>query len=326
MADTAITVDGVHKRYGETRALDGLDLTVARGAVQGVLGPNGAGKTTLVRILSTLLRPDAGRVEVAGHDVLTEAREVRRRIGLLGQHAALDEELDGRQNLELFGRLHHLGARHARARRRTPRALRPRRHRPQAGPLLQRRHAPRLDLAASLIGGRHGADPEVLFLDEPTTGLDPRGRAEVWSAVRSLAGGGTTVVLTTQYLEEADQLADRICVVDRGRVIADGTADQLKALTGGDRIDVVLRDAGLLGAAVALLPLPEAGVTVDADRRLLSAPVTDRMAALFGVVRALEEAGIEAEDVALRRPTLDEVFLHLTGREDRADDAVKEAV
>ncbi|MFD9436008.1 ATP-binding cassette domain-containing protein [Streptomyces sp. NPDC060002] len=323
MAGTAITVEGVRKRYGDTHALDGLDLTVARGTVHGVLGPNGAGKTTLVRILSTLLRPDSGRVEVAGHDVVRQAREVRPRIGLLGQHAALDEELGGRQNLEMFGRLHHLGARHARVRadellerfdltatgRKPVRAF--------SGGMRRR-----LDLAASLIGNRHGTDPEVLFLDEPTTGLDPRGRAEVWSAVRSLVGGGTTVVLTTQYLEEADQLADRISVVDRGHVIADGTADELKALTGGDRIDVVLRDAGHLGAALALLPLPERDVTVDPDRRLLSAPVTDRMAALSAVVRALEEAGVEAEDVALRRPTLDEVFLHLTGQDDRTKETV----
>jgi ABC-2 type transport system ATP-binding protein len=308
VADTAITVEGARKRYGSKDALDGLDLTVTRGTVHGVLGPNGAGKTTLVRILSTLLRPDAGRVEVAGHDVVAQAYAVRLRIGLLGQHAALDEELGGRQNLEMFGRLHHLGARRARAR---------------ADELLARfglgdtGRKPvgaysggmrrRLDLAASLI-----TEPEVLFLDEPTTGLDPRGRAEVWNSVRSLVGGGTTVLLTTQYLEEADQLADRISVVDAGRVVADGTADELKAATGGDRVDVVLRDAGRLDAAVALLPLP--GIRVDADRRLLSAPVTDRMAALSGVVRALEEAGIEAEDVALRRPTLDEVFLHLTDR------------
>jgi ABC-2 type transport system ATP-binding protein len=318
VADTAITVEGAEKSYGDKKALDGLDLRVARGTVHAVLGPNGAGKTTLVRILSTLLRPDAGRVEVAGHDVLRQAYEVRLRIGLLGQHAALDEVLGGRQNLEMFGRLYHLGARHARVR---------------ADELLERfgladtGRKPvsaysggmrrRLDLAASLI-----TDPEVLFLDEPTTGLDPRGRAEVWSAVRSLVGGGTTVLLTTQYLEEADQLADRIAVVDTGRVVADGTADELKAMTGGDRIDVVLRDAGQLGAAVALLPVPAAGVSVDTDRRLLSAPVTDRMAALSGVVRALEEAGIEAEDVALRRPTLDEVFLALTGRDDRVKEAV----
>ncbi|MFD5568031.1 ATP-binding cassette domain-containing protein [Streptomyces cadmiisoli] len=315
MADTAITVEGAHKKYGDKPALEGLDLTVARGAVHGVLGPNGAGKTTLVRILSTLLRPDAGHVRVAGHDVVREAYEVRLRIGLLGQHAAVDEELSGWQNLEMFGRLYHLGARHARVR---------------AGELLERfgladtgRKAVkqysggmrrRLDLAASLI-----TEPEVLFLDEPTTGLDPRGRTEVWNSVRTLVGLGTTVLLTTQYLEEADQLADRISVVDRGRVVADGTADDLKAMTGGDRIDVVLRDAGHLGAAVAVLPVAKDDITVDTDRRLLSAPVTDRMAALSGVVRALEEAGIDAEDIALRRPTLDEVFLHLTA--DRAKEA-----
>ncbi|MEU9055087.1 MULTISPECIES: ATP-binding cassette domain-containing protein [unclassified Streptomyces] len=321
MADAAIIVEGARKKYGGkagTHALDGLDLTVARGTVHGVLGPNGAGKTTLVRILSTLLRPDSGHVEVAGHDVLRQAYEVRLRIGLLGQHAALDEELGGRQNLEMFGRLYHLGARHARVRadellERFGLADAGRKPVKQYSGGMRRR----LDLAASLI-----TDPEVLFLDEPTTGLDPRGRVEVWSAVRSLVGGGTTVLLTTQYLEEADQLADRISVVDAGRVIADGTADQLKALTGGDRIDVVLRDAGQLGAAVALLPIPKDDVSVDPDRRLLSAPVTDRMAALSGVVRALEAAGIEAEDVALRRPTLDEVFLHLTGREDRVKEAV----
>ncbi|WP_430379185.1 ATP-binding cassette domain-containing protein [Streptomyces sp. B1-3] len=304
----AIVTEGLRKRYGDKDALDGLDLRVARGSVHAVLGPNGAGKTTLVRVLSTLLRPDGGRAEVAGRDVAREAYEVRLRIGLLGQHAALDEELDGRQNLEMFGRLYHLGARPARLRadellerfglagtgRKPVRAY--------SGGMRRR-----LDLAASLI-----RDPEVLFLDEPTTGLDPRGRAEVWAAVRSLAGAGTTVLLTTQYLEEADQLADRICLVDGGRVVADGTADELKARTGGDRIDVVLRDAGQLGAAIALLPLDAATVSVDTDRRLLSAPVTDRMAALSGVVRALEAAGIEAEDVVLRRPTLDEVFLHLT--------------
>jgi ABC-2 type transport system ATP-binding protein len=301
----AIVVEGARKRYGEKRALAGLDLAVARGTVHGVLGPNGAGKTTAVRIMATLLRHDEGVVRVAGHDVRTEAVEVRRRIGLLGQHAAVDEELGGRQNLEMFGRLYHLGARRAGTR---------------ADELLERfgladvgRKAVkqysggmrrRLDLAASLI-----TEPEVLFLDEPTTGLDPRGRAEVWSAVRSLVGGGTTVLLTTQYLEEADQLADRISVIDAGRVIADGTADQLKAKLGGDRIDIVLHDAGQLACAASLLP---GEATVDEDRRLVSAPVNDRMAALTEAVRALEAAGIEAEDIAVRRPTLDEVFLHLT--------------
>jgi ABC-2 type transport system ATP-binding protein len=301
----AIVVEGVRKRYGDKRALDGLDLTVARGTVHGVLGPNGAGKTTAVRVMATLLRHDEGVVRVAGHDVRTQAGEVRRRIGLLGQHAAVDEELGGRQNLEMFGRLYHLGARRAGSR---------------ADELLERfdladtgRKAVklysggmrrRLDLAASLI-----TEPEVLFLDEPTTGLDPRGRAEVWASVRSLVGAGTTVLLTTQYLEEADQLADRISVVDAGRVIAEGTADELKAKTGGDRIDVVLRDTDRLALVASMLP---SEATVDPDRRLVSAPVSDRMAALTETVRALEAAGVEAEDLSIRRPTLDEVFLHLT--------------
>ncbi|MGW3017525.1 ATP-binding cassette domain-containing protein [Streptomyces longwoodensis] len=314
--DPAITVEGVRKRYGGKAALDGLDLLVAPGTVHAVLGPNGAGKTTLVRILATLLRPDAGRVEVAGHDVVGGARAVRRAIGLLGQHAALDEELGGRQNLEMFGRLHHLGARHARVRADellarfglTDTGRKP--VRAYSGGMRRR-----LDLAAALV-----TEPRVLFLDEPTTGLDPRGRAEVWASVRSLVGGGTTVLLTTQYLEEADQLADLVSLVDRGRVVAEGTPDALKSRTGGDRIDVVLRDAGQLGAAVALLPVARDDLRVDADRRLVSAPVTDRMAALSGVVRALDEAGIEAEDIALRRPTLDEVFLHLTGPRDGAEE------
>ncbi|MFE9860134.1 ATP-binding cassette domain-containing protein [Streptomyces sp. NPDC005780] len=316
MSDDAIVVEGVHKRYGTKRALDGLDLTVARSTVHAVLGPNGAGKTTAVRILSTLLRYDGGRVEVAGHDVRQRPGEVRRRIGLLGQNAAVDEQLGGRQNLEMFGRLYHLGARRAGAR---------------ADELLDRfgladtgRKAVaeysggmrrRLDLAASLI-----TDPEVLFLDEPTTGLDPRGRAEVWAAVRALVGGGTTVLLTTQYLEEADQLADRISLIDGGRVAAEGTADELKARVGGDRIDVVVRDGAQLERAAALLT---GGTVTDPDRRMVGAPAGDRMATLSRTVRVLEEAGIEAEDIAVRRPTLDEVFLSLTGsRQDDVEVAV----
>ncbi|MEU9701119.1 ATP-binding cassette domain-containing protein [Streptomyces sp. NPDC047981] len=318
----AIVVEGARKRYGDKQALDGLDLRVGRGTVHGLLGPNGAGKTTVVRILATLLRADEGLVRVAGFDVRSQAAEVRRRMGLLGQHAAVDEELSGRQNLEMFGRLYHLGARRAGAR---------------ADELLERfgltdtGRKPvkqysggmrrRLDLAASLI-----TEPEVLFLDEPTTGLDPRGRGEVWESVRSLVGGGTTVLLTTQYLEEADQLADRISVVDRGRVVADGTADELKTKVGGDRIDVVLRDARRLAEAALLLPVPAGEVSVDADRRRISAPVTDRMAALAETVRALETAGIEAEDIALRRPTLDEVFLHLTGDEKTDEEKATEGV
>ncbi|MFG3254325.1 ATP-binding cassette domain-containing protein [Streptomyces sp. NPDC048172] len=313
----AILVEGLRKEYGEKQALSGLDLAVPRGTVRGLLGPNGAGKTTAVRILSTLLRPTAGRALVAGYDVSARPDEVRRRIGLLGQHAAVDEELSGRQNLEMFGRLHHLGARRAAAR---------------AGELLERfgladtgRKAVgkysggmrrRLDLAASLIGSDDRGDKSlILFLDEPTTGLDPRGRTEVWEAVRALVGGGTTVLLTTQYLEEADQLADAITVIDGGRAVAEGTADQLKAKLGADRIDVVVRDAARMEAAAAVVGMAagSAGVERDMDRRRLSAPVADRMEALAETVRALEAAGIEAEDIALRRPTLDEVFLHLTG-------------
>ncbi|MFE7324186.1 ATP-binding cassette domain-containing protein [Streptomyces sp. NPDC057565] len=305
MAD-AIVLDDVHKRYKGRRALDGLDLTVGRGTVHAVLGPNGAGKTTAVRILSTLLRPDRGRAEVVGFDVRSEAGEVRRRIGLLGQHAALDEQLGGRQNLEMFGRLHHLGARRAGIRAdgllaRFGLADTGRKPVEEYSGGMRRR----LDLAASLI-----TDPEVLFLDEPTTGLDPRGRAEVWSSVRSLVGGGTTVLLTTQYLEEADQLADRISLIDGGRVVADGTADTLKARVGGDRIDVVVHDASQLESAAALLT---DGAVLDADRRLIGAPAGDRMATLTRAVRALQEAGIEADDIAVRRPTLDEVFMALTG-------------
>ncbi|MGY0499029.1 ATP-binding cassette domain-containing protein [Nocardia sp. FBN12] len=303
--DLAIVVEGLRKRYGDKNALDGLDLTVRAGTVQGILGPNGAGKTTAVRIMSTLLRPDAGRVEVAGIDAMTRAEEVRSRIGLLGQHAAVDEELSGRQNLEMFGRLYHLGAR--RAGTRADELL----HRfglADTGTKAVKQYSGgmrrRLDLAASLI-----SQPQVLFLDEPTTGLDPRGRTEVWNAVRSLVDGGTTVLLTTQYLEEADQLADQIAVIDHGRVIAEGTADQLKSKTGGDRIDVVLHDTTQLALAASLLP---GEAVVDEDRRMVSATVADRMAALTETVRALETAGIEAQDIALRRPTLDEVFLHLT--------------
>lgn len=308
--DLAIVVEGLRKKYRDKQALDGLDLTVRAGTVQGILGPNGAGKTTAVRIMSTLLRPDEGRVEVAGIDARTRADEVRSRIGLLGQNAAVDEELSGRQNLEMFGRLYHLGARRAGAR---ADELLNRFGLGDTGNKAVRQYSGgmrrRLDLAASLI-----SQPQVLFLDEPTTGLDPRGRAEVWSAVRSLVGGGTTVLLTTQYLEEADQLADQIAVINHGKVIAEGTADELKTKTGGDRIDVVLHDTGQLARAANLLP---GEVTVDQDRRLLSASVTDRMAALTETVRALEAAGIEAEDIAVRRPTLDEVFMHLT-KEDAA--------
>ncbi|MFD6450172.1 ATP-binding cassette domain-containing protein [Nocardia sp. NPDC055165] len=308
--DLSIVVEGLRKKYGAKQALDGLDLAVRAGTVHAVLGPNGAGKTTAVRIMSTLLRPEEGRVEVAGIDVRTRADEVRSRIGLLGQSAAVDEELSGRQNLEMFGRLYHLGARRAGVR---ADELLARFGLADTGKKAVKQYSGgmrrRLDLAASLISA-----PQVLFLDEPTTGLDPRGRAEVWSSVRSLVDGGTTVLLTTQYLEEADQLADQISVIDHGKVIAAGTADQLKSKTGGDRIDVVLHDSTQLALAAALIP---GEAVVDEDRRMVSAAVGDRMAALTETVRALESNGIEAEDIAIRRPTLDEVFMQLT-KEDAA--------
>ncbi|MBV7652589.1 ATP-binding cassette domain-containing protein [Streptomyces albidoflavus] len=306
--DLAIVVEGLRKKYKDKQALDGLDLTVRAGTVQGILGPNGAGKTTAVRIMSTLLRADEGRVEVAGIDVRTRADDVRSQIGLLGQNAAVDEELSGRQNLEMFGRLYHLGARRAGAR---AAELLEQFGLTETGTKAVKQYSGgmrrRLDLAASLI-----SRPQVLFLDEPTTGLDPRGRTEVWNAVRSLVGGGTTVLLTTQYLEEADQLADQIAVINRGQVIAEGTADELKTKTGGDRIDVILHDVAQLEHAASLLP---GAVDKDEDRRMVSASISNRMAALTETVRALQEAGIEAEDIAVRRPTLDEVFMHLTKEE-----------
>ncbi|MEV0825673.1 ATP-binding cassette domain-containing protein [Nonomuraea rubra] len=304
---TAVLAQGLRKTYGEKAALDGVDLDVHRGTVCGLLGPNGAGKTTTVRILTTLLRASGGRAEVAGFDVATQPRQVRRTIGLVGQHAAVDELLTGRQNLELFGRLYHLSAAEARAR---------------AGELLEQfgleHEGPakeysggmrrRLDLAAGLI-----LAPPVLFLDEPTTGLDPRSRAEIWRAVRDLVSGGTTVLLTTQYLEEADQLADRISVIDAGRVVAEGTPDELKAKLGGDRLDVVVHDPELLAPAAEIIARVASGpAEVDRDTRHVSAPVSERVQALTEILAALAAAGIEAEDVAVRRPTLDEVFLDLT--------------
>ncbi|MEU8344537.1 ATP-binding cassette domain-containing protein [Spirillospora sp. NPDC048832] len=306
----AVAAEGLRKRYGDREALAGLDLRVPAGTVHGLLGPNGAGKTTAVRVLTTLARPDGGTARVAGHDVVRDAGRVRRGIGLVGQHAAVDEILGGRENLVMFGRLYHLGARRARQRADellerfglTEAAGRP------AGQYSggMRR---RLDLAASMI-----LAPPVLFLDEPTTGLDPRGRNEVWEAVRALVDGGTTVLLTTQYLEEADRLADGVSVIDRGRVIAEGTPDELKKRLGGDRIEVVLDDPAALGAAAGIIGrIADGEVDVDAEALRIGAPVSGRAAALTEAVRALDGAGVAAADIGLRRPTLDEVFLHLTG-------------
>jgi ABC-2 type transport system ATP-binding protein len=305
-----ILAAGLHKRFGDTTALDGFDLEVPAGTVCGLLGPNGAGKTTAVRILSTLVRADSGRAEVAGHDVASHPDEVRRHIGLVGQHAAVDEIVSGRQNLVMFGRLYHLGRRTAAER---ADELLDRFGLSDTGDKPVKQYSGgmrrRLDLAASLI-----LAPPVLFLDEPTTGLDPRGRNEVWDAVRGLVAGGTTVLLTTQYLDEADQLATSIAVMDAGRVIATGTPEALKTKLGGDRIDVVVHDASALDEAAAVLGrVVSAPAEIDADRRRISAPVRDRMAALTDSLRALEDAGVGVEDLNLRRPTLDEVFLSLTG-------------
>ena len=306
----AVLADGLRKGYGTTNALDGFDLAVAHGSVCGLLGPNGAGKTTALRVLTTLLLPDGGRAEVAGFDVVRQAEQVRYRIGLVGQNAAVDEILDGRQNLVMFGRLFHLPS--ADARRRADELLEHfgladagRKPVKQYSGGMRRR----LDLAASLI-----LAPAVLFLDEPTTGLDPRGRNEVWQAIRGLVRGGTTVLLTTQHLDEADQLADRICVIDSGRVIAEGTPDELKSRVGGDRIEVVVRDQESLSAARAILvQAAEAETKSDEEDRRISAPVRDRVGALTEALRAFEDSAIAIEDIAIRRPTLDDVFIHLTG-------------
>jgi ABC-2 type transport system ATP-binding protein len=305
-----IVAEGLRKRFGDKTALDGVDMTVAEGTVHGVLGPNGAGKTTVVRILTTLLRHDAGHAEVAGFDVATRPDQVRAHLGLVGQHAAVDEALSARQNLELFGRLYHLSASAARTR---AVELLTQFDLAETGTKAVKQFSGgmrrRLDLAASLI-----LRPRVLFLDEPTTGLDPRGRSEVWEAVRALVRQGTTVLLTTQYLDEADQLAGRISVMDHGRVIAEGSPATLKARLGGDRLDVVLHDAAdLARAAHVVEAVAGTPPETDEDARRVSAAVTDPLTALAEAVRALRAADLAVEDIGLRRPTLDEVFLHLTG-------------
>jgi ABC-2 type transport system ATP-binding protein len=308
----SVLAEGLRKTYGDKKALDGFDLAVRRGTVLGLLGPNGAGKTTSVRILATLARLDGGRAWVGGYDVSRQPREVRRRIGLTGQHAAVDEIIGARQNLEMFGRLFHLGGR--RARQRATELLE------YFGLTAVAGKAPatfsggmrrRLDLAASMI-----LAPEVLFLDEPTTGLDPRGRMEVWEAVRALAAEGTTVLLTTHYLDEADRLSDRIALIDHGRHITEDTPAGLKRAIGGDRIEVILQDPGDFPAVVKVVARVSGGAEPATDEAGLRvhAPVTDRVSALTEVARTLQDQGVAVADLGLRRPTLDEVFLQLTGR------------
>jgi ABC-2 type transport system ATP-binding protein len=309
----AIAARGVRKQYAGAKdgtGLNGFDLEVQSGSVCGLLGPNGAGKTTAVKILSTLLELDDGQASVAGFDVMTQARQVREHIGLVGQYAAIDEILTGRQNLVMFGRLNHLSSRQAELR---ADELLEQFALTDAGKTSASKFSGgmrrRLDLAASLI-----VSPSVLFVDEPTTGLDPAGRREVWVAIRSLVATGTTVLLTTQYLEEADQLAHRISMLKEGRVIAEGTPDSLKSALGGDWLDIVLRPGVETATVAQIVKLVACGdIRIDTQANRISVPITDRMRALITVTTALSEARIEPEDLALRRPTLDEVFLHLTG-------------
>jgi ABC-2 type transport system ATP-binding protein len=321
MPDWIIQTEGLAKRFGIVEALKGIDLEVRAGTVFGLLGPNGAGKTTAVRILTTLLLPDRGRAEVAGLDVVRDAEALRSKIGLAGQSAAIDENLTGLENIEMVGRLYHLPA--AEARRR-------------AGEILERfglddaadRQAKtysggmrrRLDVAASLV-----ARPDVLFLDEPTTGLDPRSRMDLWALIRELVAEGKTILLTTQYLEEADNLADRIAVIDLGTVIAEGTSDELKAKIGGEVLEIHIEGRDELErAAIALKGIGSGDPTTDIDAGVIRIPVgSDGPVALMDSVRRLDDEQLKLADIALHRPTLDDVFLSLTGH---AAEEAQEAV
>ena len=311
MTSPAVIAEGLVKSYGQVRALAGVDLQVAEGTLVGVLGPNGAGKTTAVRILATLLQPDAGSAQVAGHDVVREPDAVRASIGLTGQYAAVDENLTGRENLELVGRLLHIGRREARARADELLATfdlsdaggRP--ARTYSGGMRRR-----LDLAASLVGR-----PAVLFLDEPTTGLDPASRIALWEVVEGLRREGTTILLTTQYLEEADRLSDRIAVIDGGRVIAEGTSTELKDRLGEDVVDLRIVDASRTGEALDLLrDLAATAPRAEAAAGRISLPVHHGAGMLAEVVRRIDGAGLEVAELSLHRPSLDDVFLTLTGR------------
>ncbi|MFB8772490.1 ATP-binding cassette domain-containing protein [Streptomyces broussonetiae] len=320
----AIYAEGLVKTFGDVRALDGVDLDVPEGTVLGLLGPNGAGKTTTVRCLTTLLRPDSGRAVVAGLDVLKHPNEVRRSIGLSGQFAAVDEYLTGRENLQMVGQLYQMRAKDAKARAAelleqfnlADAADRP--AKTYSGGMRRR-----LDLAAALV-----VSPPVMFMDEPTTGLDPRNRQQLWEVIKQLVSGGTTLLLTTQYLEEADHLAHDIAVVDHGKVIARGTSDQLKARTGGERVEVVVHEREHIATAEEVLRgFGKGDTSVEEHTRKLTVPVTGGAKLLAEVIRELDARGIEIDDIGLRRPTLDDVFLSLTGHVAEAkDENEKEAV
>jgi ABC-2 type transport system ATP-binding protein len=310
MADPIIEARGVVKRFGKTRALDGVSLDVTAGTVLGLLGPNGAGKTTMIRVLTTLLRPDSGQARVAGFDVATQGQRVRSVIGLAGQYAAVDDLLTGRENLELVGLWYHLPKREYRRRAQNILELL---SLTEAGDRLVKTYSGgmrrRLDIGASLI-----ARSPVLFLDEPTTGLDPRTRNELWQFIKDLVKDGTTLLLTTQYMEEAEHLADRIVVIDKGEEVAEGTADELKARTGGATLEArvaeaadVDRVAALLGSVTGTQP------RTDSDARVVSVPAGEGTTLLLEVGRRLQDASITLDDLGIRRPTLDEVFLSLTG-------------
>ncbi len=315
MSNAAIDVEGLVKTFGDVRAVDGIDMVAGEGTVFGLLGPNGAGKTTTIRVLSTLLKPDAGRATVGGHDVVERPAEVRRMIGLTGQYAAVDELLSGKDNLVMIGRL--LGLKSSEARARATQLLEDFDLADAATKFVKaysggmRR---RLDLAASLVGR-----PAFLYLDEPTTGLDPRSRLELWGMIRRLVADGTTVLLTTQYLEEADRLADEIVVIDRGTVIAAGTSAQLKSRVGGHVLHArPAEPSDLATTEAALAPLVKAGESAFNDGQVVTLPIADTSALGQAVLR-LEEASVAVDDLSLRRPSLDEVFLALTGHVAEAD-------